>query len=180
MRPVIELTYTHDAQGGRRVGRGPPRVVRALGRVPVGDLRRRGRPPQARPRAPREGAPLPRAPRRRGDALHLPGPRAHGGRAAPSPRYTGGWASGRGWRAPSPDGATRSCGRSCAPRSRTGWTGASRTHFLSYNPKPDAPTHNKSLPRIAGQAFYSRLFCLIVDAATRIPERKCPRRSICF
>lgn len=95
-------------------------------------------------------------------------------------RYTGGWASGRGWRAPSPGGATRSCGRSCIPRSPTGWTGTSRTHFLSYNPKPDAPTHNKSLPRIAGQAFYSRLFCLIVDAATRIPERKCPRRSICF
>ena len=53
----------------------------------------------------------------------------------PSPRSTGAWTSGEGWRAPSPSGATPSCGRSSTSRSPIGWTGTSGTHFLSYKPK---------------------------------------------
>lgn len=54
--------------------------------------------------------------------------------AAPSPRSTGGWTRGGGSRAPSRGGATPSCGRSFTTRSPTGWTGAARTHCLSYTP----------------------------------------------
>lgn len=50
----------HRPQGGRRVGAGAPRVVEALGRAPVRDLRRRGPPPQARPREARQGEALAR------------------------------------------------------------------------------------------------------------------------
>ena len=81
LRAVNRAHAPRHPPPGRLVGRALPAVVRVLGRLPRGRLLRR-RPAPVHPREAQEGEVVALEARERRHAVHLPGPRAHGGGAA--------------------------------------------------------------------------------------------------